>query len=133
MEQVFRRWFEKPEYDRYSAMLLNGLCKSSPEAYPSLLPRFLKISQDHPEYFEKNIVVREMVRVTTLPIVAAHLHQLDDEPLREFMGILRAEPPIASIPKDRLALIKPKTGEEFSCQPKTPLDERRLRQAFFIG
>lgn len=78
-QKILKRWFIDPEYERYAAMIMNGLCEASPDDYPNYLPGFLKVAERHPEYFNIGSCIREFVRVTTLPIIQSHLGELPAE------------------------------------------------------
>lgn len=78
-QEILKEWFTNPVYERYTAIMLNGLCAASPDDYPNYLPRFLEVAEGHPEYFNLGSCIREFVRVTTLPIIQSHLGELPAE------------------------------------------------------
>lgn len=88
-QEILKPWFIDFRYERYAAMIMNGLCETSPDDYPNYLPGFLKVAEIHPEYFDLESCIREFVRVTTRPTISAHLSELSPEvrvELIELMG-----------------------------------------------
>lgn len=76
VKETAERWFVDPTYERYSAMLLNGLCRCSPENYAQYFPRFLDVARMHPDYFDLDFVVAEMIRIVSPQIISEHLDAL---------------------------------------------------------
>lgn len=76
VKQKFEEWLYNPAYDRDSALLLIGLCACSPDDYPKYFSRFLEVAKKHPQYFVRDGVIQEMIRVVTPAIVTQHLDEL---------------------------------------------------------
>lgn len=79
VREVFERWFGDPAYERYSAMLLNGLCQCSPENFPQYFPRFLEVARMHPDYFDLDFVVAVMTGIVSPQIISECLNALPPE------------------------------------------------------
>ncbi len=73
------RWLENPDFEQYLSAVVNGLCRCSPDNYPSYLKRLLDVAGNHPDYFELDSVIRRLVKIVTSPIIVQYLDDLPTE------------------------------------------------------
>lgn len=71
-------WFEDPLYERYSAVIMNGMLAIQPEKLSYYFPKFLKIAEENPDYFELDACVDELVRVVTPENLSGQLDHLSE-------------------------------------------------------
>ena len=74
-----RRWFYVSGYERYAGILMNGICACDPEDYPNYFLRCLEVASEHPNYFELDAGVRELIRVVTPQKIREQIGRLPDE------------------------------------------------------
>jgi hypothetical protein len=94
VENTFRRWLNDPEFEwHYSAQLLIGLAICSPEKYPEYLPRFLEITEKHPDVFRLDYCWTEFTSLVGHATIVKHYNELPPQIQESFLKSLKRHTP----------------------------------------
>ena len=130
--EPMERWFREPKYERYKALLMNGLAVAHPGRYLEYLSEYYDSLRRNPDAFENRGVIYMLAGRIGMRYFVESLHQLDQPDLDLSIKALIDMPGTAIVvDREVMSVKESKSGVTHFFTPQTFEDVDKLRTAFF--